>query len=228
MLIAEFHCHTIFSKDSLTKPEALLAACRRKGIDRVVVTDHNAIEGARRAQALDPGRVIVGEEIMTRKGELLAAYVKELVPSGLPPREAIERLRLQGAFISVSHPFDLRRNGAWALDDLLEITPLVDAIEVFNSRCLEDGPNRLAQEFARKQHLLGTAGSDAHLPYELGRAVLRLPEFDDPHSLIRALGEAEIEGRISPPWVHFGSYFSRVWKQVRRIHPQSAFENQQF
>ncbi|MCL4560770.1 MAG: PHP domain-containing protein [Chloroflexi bacterium] len=122
----------------------------------------------------------------------------------------------RGAFISVSHPFDLRRNGAWAKDDLLEIAPHVDAIEVYNSRCLDEEPNRQAQEFAGQHRLLGTAGSDAHLPYEVGRAVLILPEFNDASSLIEALAAARIEGRISPAWVHFGSFFSRVWKQMRK------------
>ena len=77
MLRTEFHCHTVYSKDSLTQPARLVDACRRKGIDRVVVTDHDAIGGAREAQALDPERVIVGEEIMTARGEILAAYVRE-------------------------------------------------------------------------------------------------------------------------------------------------------
>ncbi len=109
----EFHCHTCASQDSLTTPEELVAACRRKGIDRVVVTDHNTIAGARSAQALDPELVIVGEEIMTTRGEILAAFVREEVPRGLSPQEAIQRLKDQGAFISVSHPFDSFRSGGW-------------------------------------------------------------------------------------------------------------------
>ena len=64
----EFHCHTHASKDSLTLPADLIAAARRKGIDRVVVTDHNSIAGAREAQAIDPELIIIGEEIMTTKG----------------------------------------------------------------------------------------------------------------------------------------------------------------
>ncbi|HEY3474500.1 MAG TPA: PHP domain-containing protein, partial [Anaerolineales bacterium] len=106
----EFHCHTIFSKDSLTRPEVLVETCRQKGIDRVVVTDHNTIAGARVAQAIDPELVIVGEEIATTCGELLAMFVKEEIPKGLTPQEAIRRLRDQGAFISVSHPFDRWRS----------------------------------------------------------------------------------------------------------------------
>jgi hypothetical protein len=78
----EFHCHTIFSKDSLTRPENLVKVCRRKGIDRVIVTDHNTIAGARAAQALDPDRVIVGEEIMTTRGEILHRLCARRLPKG--------------------------------------------------------------------------------------------------------------------------------------------------
>ena len=131
MLRVEFHCHTRLSKDSLLSPEGLLAACRRKQIDRVVITDHNTIAGALIAKQLDPTRVIIGEEILTQDGELLAAYVTEEVPRGLPAAETIARLREQGAFISVSHPFDVMRSGHWEADNLLRILPLVDAIETF-------------------------------------------------------------------------------------------------
>ncbi len=211
-LRVEFHCHTMYSKDSLVQPRRLVQACRRKGIDRVVVTDHNEIRGALHARELAPDLVIVGEEIMTTRGELLAAYVKERIPKGLEPRQAIDLLRQQGAFISVSHPFDSRRSGAWDLRDLKEITPLVDAIEVFNSRCLEPGPNRKAQEYAAEYRLGGTAGSDAHILSELGTASLITPFFDDPASLRRALFSARIEGRLSPGWVHGLSFYARMWK----------------
>ena len=103
----DFHTHTSASKDSLTSPERFVAAARRKKLDRVVVTDHNGIAGAQAAYALDPERIIVGEEIMTTKGEILAAFVTEEIPRGLSPLETIKRLRGQGAFISVSHPFEL-------------------------------------------------------------------------------------------------------------------------
>lgn len=215
MLRLEFHCHTRFSKDSLLGIERLLAVCRTKGIDRLVVTDHNTTAGAQLAADLDPQRIIVGEEIMTREGELLAAFVLEEVPRGLPCLEAIERLREQGAFISISHPFDTSRRGHWQTEALERIAPLVDAIEVFNSRCLSPEPNRRAQAFAATHNLAGTVGSDAHTAFEVGRAILRLPEFDDAQSLKIALNGARFETRLSSPFVHFTSRYA-VWvKEIR-------------
>ena len=101
MLRVEFHCHTDASSDSLTRPADLVAAARRKDLDRLVVTDHNTISGALAAQALDPELIIVGEEIMTTQGEILAAFITEEIPPYLSPAETIQRLKDQGAFISV-------------------------------------------------------------------------------------------------------------------------------
>ena len=73
-----------------------------------MVTDHNCLAGAREAYAAAPDLVIIGEEVQTTEGEFLAAFVSEEVPKGLEPMDALKRLRDQGAFISVSHPFDVR------------------------------------------------------------------------------------------------------------------------
>lgn len=215
MLRVEFHCHTVYSKDSLTSPERLLEVCRRVGIDRVVVTDHNTIAGAVYAQAIDPDRVIVGEEIMTQAGEILAFFVQEEVPAGLRPAEAIARLREQDAFISLSHPFDRLRSGHWRLPDLMEVAPLVDAIETFNARCLWPGFNKAAQDFARQHGLPGTAGSDAHAAFEVGKATLVLPPFQDAGSLKEALGSAQQRLKLSAPWVHLASRYA-VWQKRRK------------
>jgi predicted metal-dependent phosphoesterase TrpH len=206
----EFHCHTIYSKDCLLRIEKLLDICQQKGIDRIVISDHNEISGALQAQAIDPERVIVGEEIKTDRGELLAAFMKEYVPPGLTPQETIKRLRDQEAFISVSHPFDQVRSGRWQENDLLEILPLVDAIEVFNARCFSAEDNHRAKEFARKHDIPGTVGSDAHTAFEVGRAAMLLAPFKDAPTLIEVLPQAKFETKLSSPLVHFSSRYA-VW-----------------
>ena len=211
----EFHCHTIFSKDSLTRPADLVKTCRRKGIDRVVVTDHNTIDGARAAKAIDPELVIVGEEIATTRGEILAAFVTEEIPKGLTPQETLRRLKDQGAFISVSHPFDRGRNGHWKEADLLVILPAVDAIEVYNSRCMQPRFNREAQQFAEAHDLAGTVGSDAHAAFELGRSLLLLDSFKDAEGLRTVIRKGIPRVKWSPPWVHFTSRYAVLYKMLK-------------
>jgi hypothetical protein len=207
----EFHCHTHASNDSLTTPQQLVETCRQKGIDRVVITDHNTTAGALQAKALDPERVIVGEEIKTTQGELLAAYVQEEIPPRLTPMETIQRLRNQGAFISVSHPFDHQRYG-WQVHELMEILPLVDAIEVFNARCYNPVYNTQAQNFARQHNLAVTVGSDAHAAFELGKATLVLPSFGNAEELKSIIRQGRIKATMSPAWVHLVSVWAR-WRK---------------
>ncbi len=212
----EFHCHTHASKDSLTRPADLIKTARRKGLDRLVITDHNSIAGALEAQAIDPQLVIVGEEIMTTKGEILAAFVREEIPPFLSPQETIRRLKAQGAFISVSHPFDELRAGGWKENDLLEIIPFVDAIEVYNSRCILPGFNHRAREFAEKHHLAGTVGSDAHAAFEVGRSVLLLDQFTGPQEMRKVIRGAKFRVKWSPWWFHLTSRYASIYKKLRK------------
>jgi len=213
-LTVELHCHTHHSKDCLLDPVRLLEICRKKGIDRVAITDHNTIEGAVAASRLDPGRVIIGEEIMTTQGELLGYFMKEWVPPNLSPHETITRLRDQGAVISVSHPFDSMRPGSWQEETLREILDRVDAIEVFNARSWTSAANRKATALAHEAGVLGTAGSDAHASFEVGRALMSLPIFDDSESLRSALSQAQIHGRRSSFFVHFLSRYASLRKEL--------------
>jgi len=203
-LHVEFHCHTTASHDGLTSPAGLVEACRREGLDRVIVTDHNTIAGALEARRIDPTLVIVGEEIMTTAGELLAAFVSEEVPSGLEPMDAILRLKAQGAFISVSHPFDWLRS-PWEPKILTELLPHIDAIETFNARCLFSGFNQAAEKFARKHALPGTSGSDAHTTDELGFATMLVDPFDGAPGLKAVIAYAMPQNRRVSPWLHFSS-----------------------
>lgn len=212
-IFLEFHCHTNASPDSLTPPANLIAACRRKGIDRVVITDHNTIAGARAAQLLDPQLVIVGEEIMTTRGEILAAFVTEEIPPHLTPEKTIALLKEQSAFISVSHPFDNIRAGSWKEKDLLEILPQVDAIEVYNSRCMLPRFNRLARKFAEKHNLAGTVGSDAHAAFEVGRSLISLDQFEGPEGMRKVIRQAKFRVKWSPWWFHLTSRYASIKKK---------------
>lgn len=211
----ETHSHTWWSGDSLTRPEAILRMCRRRNIDRIAITDHNTAEGALALKRMAPGLIIVGEEIMTSEGELLAWFLRETVPPGMTPAETIRCLRDQGAVISVSHPFDRYRKGAWRRDQLERIVGQIDALEVFNARCLRAEDNERALAFAREHDIPGSVGSDAHWGPEYGRALqLMRPFGDDPQDFLDALRSADRLCRESSPLVHFSSTAA---KWVRRL-----------
>ncbi len=208
----DFHNHTHYSPDSLTSASELLKAAGRAGLDKIAVTDHNSIGGALEAYSLAPDLVIVGEEVLTTKGEILALFVKEFVPPRLSPSETIRRLREQGAFISISHPFDPFRSG-WSLQDLEEMVPDLDAVEVFNSHCFTRRMNEQAAHFARQHGLAGTAGSDAHWPMEVGNGFLTLPPFNNAAELRSVIRQANVQGKRSSSWLRFLSPYVHIRKK---------------
>lgn len=210
----EFHCHSHFSPDCLSTPEALIATARKKGLDKLIITDHNSIRGAQIAQELAPDLIIVGEEIGCLEGEILAAFVKEEIPRGLPAEEVISRLREQDAFISVSHPMNITRYGHWKLSDLERISPLVDAIEGFNSRNIPGFYNQEAIDFAHLNNIPITVGSDAHSLWEVGRSTLSVPAFETAAELKENISSATADMRLSPLWVKL---FSRKAWLVRKL-----------
>ena len=216
----DFHNHTCYSIDSTQKPEKLIQLARKQGLDRLVITDHDEIQGALVAQQLDPELIIVGEEIKTTCGEFLAVFVKELIPGDLSPKDTLKLLKDQGAFISVSHPFDRYRG--WQISDLMEIIPYVDAIEIFNSRCIYAEDNKKAQNFAREHSLPGTVGSDAHFPFEVGHGRMILPTFKDADELRDVISEGILEVKLSSPAVHL---FTTYAKFARKIQGKRTINN---
>jgi hypothetical protein len=210
---AEFHCHTVCSPDSSNQLRPLIHTAHERGLSRLAITDHNKIGCALKAKEIDPELIVVGEEILTTGGELLAYFLTEEIPARLSPMETIERLKRQGAFIAVPHPFDIRRHG-WKMDVLLEILPYVDAFEVFNARCLRSGLNDRALVFAQEKGLRMQAGSDAHSLVELGLATVELPAFDNPDELRIALEAGRISGRLLSPWDHFKASASIAFGKV--------------
>ncbi len=212
----DFHCHTVYSPDSLNDIEHLIKASKARGIERLVITDHNTIRGALLAQQAAPEYVIVGEEIETSDGgEILAAFVKEEVPGRLSYKEAMNRLKEQGTFISLSHPFDYQRKG-WQPEVLQDLADVVDAIEIFNSRAMHPRINQQAELFAERFNLAGTAGSDAHTLREAGRARLILPEFSNANELRNIVKEGIVTGVLSSPWIRFSSRWAVWYKHIVR------------
>ncbi len=214
----DLHVHTCYSRDSLTPLEAVIEVAHKRGIDKVAITDHDRLAGALALREMAPELTIVGEEITTTAGEIIAYFLEEEIPAGLPPEEAIARVREQGGVVGVPHPLDRLRRQAMGEERLLPILGLVDALEVFNSRTLFPGNNRRAEELARAHGLLQTAGSDAHTIWEIGHAYVEMPPFNDKEEFLQSLARGRIFGRTTIPLIHFIS----IWVKIRKLIERSV------
>lgn len=215
MILAEFHSHSNYSPDSLSRVEDMIKTCRQRGIGRLAITDHGSMAGSLRAHEIAPDLVIVSEEILTSEGEILGYFMTEEIPDGLPPLEVVKRLRDQGAFINVAHPFDPWRGSSWNPATLEQLVPFLDGVEAFNARCFDPAFNEKAAKFANQHHLDWMVGSDAHSLPELGRAVLKLPPFNSAEELRQSIKSAKFEGELSSKIVRLHSTFAKVVNKMR-------------
>lgn len=214
----DLHTHTNVSPDALSTPAAMVARAQAMGLDRLAITDHNRIDGALAAQALDPARIIVGEEITTAEGtEVLGLYLQEVVPPGLPWREVIRRLRDQGAAIVAPHPTAYpRQRAAHAARAVRD----ADALEIHNRRAFWPAWNRSARALAAATGRPGVAGSDAHHTWSLGHVWTWLPHFHDGPSLRAALALAQVPEGLPVATVPVGAVLSVIsfawWRATTR------------
>lgn len=206
----DMHVHTCYSKDATLSLETIVESCRRRGLDGVAITDHNTIAGALALKEMASFLVIMGEEINTTKGEILGFFLKEEIPGGLTPEEAMAHIREQGGLVGVPHPLDRVRRSAMGQVALLDILDELDFLEGFNSRVTFPSDNRKAQALAKAQGLPITAGSDAHTAYEIGRAYVEMPNFNGREGFLEALREAQIFGHLTPPWIHIATTWNRL------------------
>ncbi|MSP14214.1 MAG: PHP domain-containing protein [Chloroflexi bacterium] len=213
-ICVDLHLHTLHSGDCHTSLEAIIAAVQRRGLGAIAVTDHNRLGGALALRHIAPFPVIVGEEIKTAEGEILAYYLEEEIPKGLSLEETIARVRAQGGLLSVSHPFDRSRGGVLKREALLRIVDQLDMIEVFNSRCFFSDENTQALEFANAHGLPGTGGSDAHIPAELGNAYIEMPPFRNKEEFLAGVRVGKVYGKRSSPLVHVASTVSKFRKRL--------------
>jgi predicted metal-dependent phosphoesterase TrpH len=167
----DLHCHTRFSFDSLASPRSIVRAAAARGLTHLAITDHDRIEGALEArdQAPEGLVVIVGEEIRTANGDLIAAFLERAIEPGMSAAETIAAVREQGGLVGIPHPFDRFRGSLLRDARMASLAPLVDWVEAYNARLLGGG-NQLAAEFATANGLPGIAVSDAHSVLEVGVA----------------------------------------------------------
>lgn len=85
---ADLHLHTIYSDGHCTPAELVNHVLTKTDLRVIAVTDHDAIAGAYEAQRCATGsslEVIIGEEISTSEGHLLAYFIHELIPPACLP-----------------------------------------------------------------------------------------------------------------------------------------------
>ncbi|HYH92791.1 MAG TPA: PHP-associated domain-containing protein [Candidatus Saccharimonadales bacterium] len=175
---ADLHIHTVAS-DGTADVHAILAHLEAiDDLDVVALTDHERIDAAvaARAMARDRGlrtEIVVGEEVTTLGGHLLALYIERPIRPYRSLRSTIADIHDAGGLAIPAHPlvpYPLCAQG-FVLRRLLEdgdaaVRP--DAIEAFNPTALGRPWHDRVVRFAQQHGLARVGNSDAHALAAIG------------------------------------------------------------
>lgn len=215
MLKADLHIHTKYSMDCQTPLDKIIVRCQELGINCIAIADHGTAEGGLEMQKIAPFKVIVAEEILTTEGEIMGMFLKETIPSGITPREAIKLIREQDGLVNIPHPFETIRGSALKDRVIDEILQDIDLMEIMNSRSPLPISNNKARAYAAKHGIPGSAGSDAHTVNEIGRSYVEMPDFNNKDEFLNAVKEGKIYGKRSGIFVHVFSTWAMVKDRLR-------------
>jgi predicted metal-dependent phosphoesterase TrpH len=184
---ADLHIHSVASDGTATVEAILDHVERNTDLNVIAITDHERIDAAlaARAMAADRGlraEVVVGEEVTTRGGHLLALFIDRPIRPYRSLRSTIAAVHEAGGLAIPAHPlvpYPLCAQ-AWVLRRLLDDPdPAVrpDAIETFNPTTLGKPWHARVTRFADEHHLAHVGNSDAHALSAIATGWTTFPGF---------------------------------------------------
>ena len=191
----DMHIHSNRSRDASASPEEIVAQAKAVGLAGFCVTDHNSIDGSLRTVELAraEGLVsVVGVEVSSSDGHVLAYGVEGLPERGLAMDDTIDRIHALGGIAVAAHPWRFPSG----MGRVLVMKGGFDAIEVLNGGN-SSRANRHAAAVADARSLPKVAGSDAHKIAEIGRSYTVVDDLASGDDLIAAVtsGRTRVEGR---------------------------------
>jgi predicted metal-dependent phosphoesterase TrpH len=187
---ADLHMHTNYSDGRPTVRALLDHVAQRGMLDVIAITDHDTIEGACEAQALQSRYsfdIVVGEEVSSRQGHILALFINRCVPPGMGAVDTIAAIHKQGGLAVAAHPFittwtvgkqEVTMQG---VGKLMATLPF-DGIEVDNSTPFLQWANFRARRLNRRvAHKSELGNSDAHIVQAIGKSFTTFPGYRMAH-----------------------------------------------
>ncbi len=180
---ADLHIHSNYSDGKPTVLEILEYVERQTDLSVIAITDHDTITGALEAKELMKKQdyrfdLVIGEEVSSIEGHILALYIKKPIPGGLTAHETLKLIREQDGIAIAAHPFYSSRmnfnlpstvNGVGA-KELINDKHLFNALETVNATPLMADENFRAKYLNRLLLFRAETGSsDAHILQAIGK-----------------------------------------------------------
>jgi len=225
---ADMHLHTLYSDGTMEVQALLDHVERRTDLDLIAVTDHERIDGALRAQDLHAAGdyhfgLVIGEEITTRRGHLLALFLTDRVPALRSLEETIERVHAQGGIAIAPHPMapltpSLGRRSLMRLHHDPDARHRLDAIEMLNPSVAGRArrPHRTALN--EVMGLAAVGNSDAHVLENVGTGWTWFPGTSAAEYRAAILDRTtEPEGEYWTHWHNVSVYGRQLVAKARHL-----------
>ncbi len=204
-------------------------------LDAIAITDHNAISYALEMQSVFGPKIIVGEEVDVRLGnlasklntnhnpaekyEIVGLFLQNQIPPGSDLIGAIDAIHKQHGLVYIPHPNIRQRNGVpFEVLKHPEVLPSIDILEGFNARSLFwTKTNLRGMTFAREYELPYACSSDAHGFNELGSTYTIVNRLPTRSNLLKLLTNAQYAKEPVKPWKFLNPKFNVLSKKLESI-----------
>jgi predicted metal-dependent phosphoesterase TrpH len=218
MLACDLHVHTNYSKDGESSVEEILRQADAEGLDVIAITDHDAVDGAKKALSI-PSKVLVipGIEVSTKQGHLLVLGVTEIIPAGLDVIATVNIAHRVGGLAILPHPYHVWRHGVARRKKAG--MHVVDAVEAFNSRYIVGSANQKAARIAKRLGKPCVGGSDAHNAKFVGFGRTYVDAERNIPAILEAIraGRVSCGGRKTPLRTYTRQSINNTWRKIKRI-----------
>jgi predicted metal-dependent phosphoesterase TrpH len=224
---ADLHIHTMASDGTAAVVDILDHVEANTELDVIAITDHERIDAALagRSMARDRGlrfEVVIGEEVTTLGGHLLALWIESPIKPFRSLRSTIAAVHDQGGVAIPAHPlvpYPLCAQG-FVLRRLLADDPRFrpDAIEAFNPTTLGRPWHGRVVRFAEQHELARVGNSDAHdlESIGIGYSTFQGRTGDDLRAAITAR-TTHHHGTFHPTGAQLGTFGRQLRKYGRDI-----------
>ena len=191
----DFHVHTFYSRDSYITLKQVVSFARKRGLDGVVITDHNTVKGALKLKTREI-IVVPGIEVSTIDGHLLGINVTTSIPAKLGIEKTIQLIHEAGGIAIAAHPFSFYKSPP------SRSVSSYDAVEVMNASSVPFSVlTHYSRRFAERLGVPQTGGSDSHYAPEIGSAYTVVDSGTNVDEIVSAIKK----GAVSPsgrgvPW----------------------------
>lgn len=213
MIKIDLHTHSSLSADGGIKTQEYISLIENNTLDYIAITDHNSIKLAQKLHKTLGDHIIVGEEIMTREGEIIGLYLDSRIAPGLGLLDTIQMIKNQGGLVYVPHPFETVRKGIPA--GILDAHAYsIDIIEVHNARALFQNRGPQAATWAKIHRKPMAASSDAHGVKGVGTTYTQISEEPTAKNLVDLLQKAHFITNRPPLYTLLYPKMHRLRKNI--------------